>query len=309
MGDCLNFLSLRYFIEVSNHLSFSEASKTLHISQPGLSQQISSLEKQLGFKLLNRTTRKITLTEEGEYIYKKLAPSFEDIEKTVNYIVENKTIPKPKMKIATVPSAASIYIPKLLKKVVVEYPETEFYVHETTSSRAVKLVNQQNYHIGFIRTPIHNNIIANEGLSMIEFLRFPLQLVVSIDHPLAQKDSIHLYEAKDEPFIHYDAVQAHSLQFLLEKACLTAGFSPKELCKGSELLTIANLISNNLGVALMPEDMVSLLGKSKVKALNIDNSELSSSISAVWKNTNASMLTKHILKTLKNEHAFNDIFG
>ncbi|MBR8645593.1 LysR family transcriptional regulator [[Brevibacterium] frigoritolerans] len=35
---------LRYFIEVSNHLSFSEASKTLHISQPGLSQQILSLE-------------------------------------------------------------------------------------------------------------------------------------------------------------------------------------------------------------------------------------------------------------------------
>ncbi|MBR8645595.1 hypothetical protein KEH51_20735 [[Brevibacterium] frigoritolerans] len=53
--------------------------------------------------------------------------------------------------------------------------------------------------------------------------------------------------------------------------------------------------------------MVSLLGKSQVKALNIDNSELTSSISAVWKNTDASILTKHILKTLENDDDFNNM--
>ncbi|MDQ7863370.1 hypothetical protein RCO48_27110 [Peribacillus frigoritolerans] len=66
--------------------------------------------------------------------------------------------------------------------------------------RAVKLVNQQNYHIGFIRTPIHSNIIANEGLSMIEFMRFPLQLVVSMDHPLAQKRGYTFIRSKRRTF-------------------------------------------------------------------------------------------------------------
>jgi len=65
------------------------------------------------------------LTEEGEYIYKKLAPSFDDIEKTIGTIVENKIVPKPKIKIATIPSAASIYIPNLLKEILVEFPEIE----------------------------------------------------------------------------------------------------------------------------------------------------------------------------------------
>ncbi|MFJ7679840.1 LysR family transcriptional regulator [Peribacillus sp. NPDC097198] len=297
----MNFLSLRYFIEVSNHLSFSKASKVLHISQPGLSQQISSLEKQLGFKLLNRTTRKITLTEEGEYIYKKLAPSFDDIEKTVSNIVENKIVPKPKIKIATIPSAASIYIPNLLKKIRIEFPEVEVDLQETTSARAVKLVKQQKYQIGFIRTPIHANILTNEGLNMIEFNKSPLQLVVSFEHRLAQKESIHLTEVKNEPFIHYHAVQAHSLQFLLEKACSIAGFSPKKLCEGSELLTIANLVSNNLGVALMPKDMIDLLGAKKVKALNIENMNLSSSISAVWKSSeHTPFLINQIIHTLQS---------
>ena len=299
-GDLINFLSLRYFIEVSNHLSFSKASKILHISQPGLSQQISSLEKQLGFKLLNRTTREITLTEEGEYIYKKLAPSFDDIEKTIGTIVENKIVPKPKIKIATIPSAASIYIPNLLKEILVEFPEIEVDLQETTSARAFKLVNQQKYNIGFIRTPIHTNLMANEGINMIEFKKSPLKLVVSFDHWLAQKESIQLHEAKNEPFIHYHPVQAHSLQFLLEKACSMSGFPPKKLCEGSELLTIANLVSNNLGVALMPKDMIDLLETKKVKALHIENINLSSSISAVWKNTEQTpVLVNKMIHTLQ----------
>ena len=302
----INFLSLRYFIEVSNQLSFSKASKTLHISQPGLSQQISSLEKQLGFKLLNRTTRKISLTEEGEYLYKKLSPSFYTIEKTLSKLVESKGIPKPNVQVAAVPSAASTYIPHLLKRIISKYPEVEFHLHETTSSSAISLVNQQKCHLGFIRTPINKDILTNEGLSMLEFQHSPLQLVVSTVHPFAQKKSIDLSEAKDELFIHYDGGQAHSLQFLLEKACTSSGFVPKELCKGSELLTIAHLIANNLGVALMPKDMADLLEKGQIKALPIEHLQLTSSISVVWNNENIpSFPTDFIIQALKDHVSFS----
>jgi len=142
--------------------------------------------------------------------------------------------------------------------------------------------------------------MANEGINMIEFKKSPLKLVVSFDHWLAQKESIQLHEAKNEPFIHYHPVQAHSLQFLLEKACSMSGFPPKKLCEGSELLTIANLVSNNLGVALMPKDMIDLLETKKVKALHIENINLSSSISAVWKNTEQTpVLVNKMIHTLQ----------
>lgn len=57
----MNLHSLRYFVEVAKTLSFTKASKNLFISQPGISQQIHLLEKQLGVALLNRTTRKVEL--------------------------------------------------------------------------------------------------------------------------------------------------------------------------------------------------------------------------------------------------------
>src|SRR5690625_6833843 len=106
-GDFMNLHSLRYFIEVAKTKSFTEASKRLFISQPGISQQIYLLEKQLGITLLHRTTRKVELTEEGKYLYDKTLSSFNEIEDTVAHLVENSTFPSL-ISIATVPSAASL---------------------------------------------------------------------------------------------------------------------------------------------------------------------------------------------------------
>src|SRR5690625_7865673 len=88
-GDFMNLHSLRYFIEVAKTKSFTEASKRLFISQPGISQQIDQLEKQLGITLLHRTTRKVELTEEGKYLYEKTLSSFNEIEDTVAHLVDN----------------------------------------------------------------------------------------------------------------------------------------------------------------------------------------------------------------------------
>ncbi|MBD1221143.1 LysR family transcriptional regulator [Virgibacillus halodenitrificans] len=301
----MSLQTIRYFIEVAKYLSFSEASKSLHISQPGLSQQISELENKLGFKLLNRTTRKVTLTEEGSYIFNKLASSFDEIEKTVDFMSSRKMIPKAQIKIATVPSAASIFIPKLLIKVSANFPDVDLYTHETSSAKAIELMKKNNFHLAFIRTPIYKEEYLTTNLSLFEFKKYPLRLIVSKDHPLAKKDSIDLYEARNDTFIHYSDEQTNPLQFLLEKACLTAGFSPKKLCTGSALLSISNLVANNLGVSLMPSDMAGLLESNKLKTIKLHNMELYSSSSVLWnKDSNSPFLTEQILEILKTDPIF-----
>ncbi|MDQ0902106.1 MULTISPECIES: LysR family transcriptional regulator [unclassified Paenibacillus] len=296
----MNLLGLRYFLKVAKSLNFSLASQELHISQPGLSQQISTLEKEIGLKLFNRTTKKVTLTEEGEYLYKKLSPSFENIEFIVNEISNRKIIPQTIIRISTVPSAASTWLPKLFKTLHSELPEVEIYVQETSSTKAIEDVKQQSSHIAFIRTPIDKKAITDQGLNLIEFTKYPMQAVVSLNHPSAQNESIDLYELRNDPFFHYDKEQAPSLHFLLEKACLTAGFQPKTLCVGSEILTIENLIADDLGVTLMPSDMVNLLKSNRVKSLNLKEILLNSSISVIWRDSNyVPLTTQHTLNIIK----------
>src|SRR5690625_1290867 len=177
-GDFMNLHSLRYFIEVAKTKSFTEASKRLFISQPGISQQIDLLEKQLGLTLLHRTTRKVELTEEGKYLYEKTLSSFDEIEDTVNHLVENSTFPGI-INIATVPSAASLYLPTLLKQIHVLHPEIEFQIQETTTKNVILAINNRSSHLGFIRTGEEPHLLKQAAIDYLDFESSPIKAVVS----------------------------------------------------------------------------------------------------------------------------------
>lgn len=295
----MNYLALRYFLEVAHCLNFSQAAEKLHISQPGLSQQINALEKELGMKLLYRSTRKVSLTEEGEYLYQKLLPSFENIERTIMELTQGGTVPQMTIRIATVPSAASNLLPFLLQKLKQRYPNIEFYLKETTSVDAVELVQKSGYHLAFIRTPIDLKQSIPKPLQWMEFTRYPLKAVVSRQHFAASYDAIGLHELRHETFLHYDPKHSPALYFLLEHACLTAGFIPKTIGAGPEILTIANLIANGIGITLMPEDMLHLLKSYNIKGIDLLDLSLFSSISVVWNEVNLPAVAQHALQILK----------
>ena len=61
---------IRYFQAIVETGSFTEAAEQCYISQSAISQQIQSLERELGIKLINRQKRSITITPAGEYFYK-----------------------------------------------------------------------------------------------------------------------------------------------------------------------------------------------------------------------------------------------
>lgn len=277
----MNLLSLRYFVEVANTLNFTEASRNLHVSQPGISQQIHILEKQLGVKLLYRTTRSVELTEEGKYLLEKVAPSFNQIENTVSNVMNTTQMPFL-VKIATIPSAASLYLPKIMKNLHEQFPDIEFNIKETTSAHATELIKSREYHIGFIRTQDNFHSLNQMEVEHLELNRSPLVAVVSANHKLASQQKIHLKELKDDFFLHYDSDQSPALHDLLQTACEEAGFTPKTICSGSELLTISNLVSNNFVVTLMPMDMFQLIDSKRIICLGLEGNQLESSISAVW---------------------------
>jgi len=290
-------------LDIASSLNFSQSAKKLHISQPGLSQQITGLEKELNLKLFNRSTRKVTLTEEGKYLYESLLPPFKTIENTVKELKQLGVAPETTVRIATVPSAASHLVPTLIKELKREFPTINFFIKETTSVNAIELVNKGEYHLAFIRTPIDSKQTIRAPLKSMEFRKYPLQVAISRSHPCASKESINLKEFMNETFLHYDSELSPSLYFLLEHACLTAGFIPKTIGTGPEIFTIANLISNDIGITLMPEDMIALLSAYNVKGLTINNNNLYSSLSVVWSETNSKAIIGraiHILDQFKS---------
>ncbi|HLR80720.1 MAG TPA: LysR family transcriptional regulator [Bacillota bacterium] len=278
----MNFHSLRYFIEVAKTLSFTKASKNLFVSQPGISQQIHLLEEQLGVRLLHRTTRKVELTEEGKYLLERIFPSVSEIESTISHLMESHTFPTL-LKIATIPSAASLYLPKALKELHQFDSHLEFTIKETTSREVKQLIKNKMYHIGFIRIAPDFQSNKEDGLHALEIERSPMKAVVSSTHRLATKESIQLTDLHDDLFLHYDSLQSPALYHLLEDACNDVGFRPKTICTGSELLTMASMIAHNVGVTLLPQDMLELVMSPNLKALHLEDVRLESSIAIIWR--------------------------
>lgn len=291
-------------MEVAETKSFTKASERLFVSQPGISQQIDSLEKQLGVMLLLRTTRNVELTEEGRYLYEKVSSSFHEIENTVSNLIEATSFPGL-LNVAAIPSAASLYFPLLLDGVRHLQLEIEFLLKETTSSEVIKLIEDGSFHLGFIRVTKDFQHLSDRNFDFIQFRGSPIKALVSSDHQLANRTKIKLAELQDDYFIHHNQSDSNTLYNQLEEMCFAAGFKPKILCSGPELLTISNIVSKNLAVALLPEGMYNIVPNKQIQAIELEDVYIENSIAAVWKddgyiNPNLKLLI-NVLQGIKDD--------
>ena len=79
----ITLLQIEYFIAVARHLNFTEAAKSLYVSQPSLSKQIAILEDEIGIQLFFRTKRDVRLTAAGMVLLKEMGGVIEQIENAI----------------------------------------------------------------------------------------------------------------------------------------------------------------------------------------------------------------------------------
>lgn len=116
------------FIAVVKHSSFSGAARELGMTGPAVSKQVQSLERKLGVKLLNRTTRHVSATEEGATYYDKARQALEDLNEAEQQILELKTVPTGRLKINAPMSFGTKFLTKPIAKYACQYPEVEVEV-------------------------------------------------------------------------------------------------------------------------------------------------------------------------------------
>ncbi len=116
------------FIEVVKQHSFTGAARALGMTGPAISKQVQSLEKQLGIKLLERTTRHISLTEEGSVYYEHASKALSDLNEAEQYILELKSKPTGKLKINAPMSFGTKYLTTPIANFALQYPDVDLEV-------------------------------------------------------------------------------------------------------------------------------------------------------------------------------------
>jgi DNA-binding transcriptional LysR family regulator len=118
-----NLSDLAAFLAVARTGSFTQAAKQLGVSQPALSHALKELEKRLGLRLLNRTTRSVSTTEAGERLLRSIAPHFDGIEAGLEALTELRDKPAGTVRITTGDQPSEAIVLPAIAKLLPSYPD------------------------------------------------------------------------------------------------------------------------------------------------------------------------------------------
>lgn len=188
--------SLLVFHEVAKYKSFTKAAEGLFISQPAVTKHIKELESKLGMGLIQRRRGGFSLTDAGKILFKythKISSHLMEIENVLGSLQKDH---HGLLKIGTTESYSKCLMPKLLSGFQASHPSTKIALDVGNSDDIEKSLLVYKNDLGLIGVTK-----TSSKLKTIPFLKEPLVLIVSPNHPLARKRAVSLRELEGYPFI------------------------------------------------------------------------------------------------------------
>jgi DNA-binding transcriptional LysR family regulator len=261
-----DFRQLRYFVAVAEELSFTQAALRLHLSQPPLSQQIQALEQDLGVRLLERTKRRVALTEPGRVFLEQARQILAKADEARSHVTAAAAGYSGQLRMAyTVSVSFHPALPQALLRYRQIAPNVLMHLSEmyTEPQYAALLAGQID--VGFVRDePGHRQDARSLRISVID--REPLLLALPAGHTLANRSSVRLLEVAGDSFVSQPRELASTLYDRLVKLANKAGFQPMIGQHAQQINGLLALVAAGLGLALVPASMraVRLAGVSYV---------------------------------------------
>jgi DNA-binding transcriptional LysR family regulator len=250
-----DFRQLRYFFAVAEELSFTRAALRLHLSQPPLSQQIQSLEQDLGVRLLERTKRQVSLTEPGRVFLDQARQILARADEARSQVVAAAAGYSGQLRLAyTVSVSFHPAMPQALLRFGQVAPNVRLQLSEMYTEPQFAALLAGQIDVGFVRDePQHMQDARGLRLSVID--REPLLLALPAGHPLANRNSLRLAEVADDAFVSQPRELAATLYDRLVKLATRAGFQPSITQHAQQINGLLALVAAGLGLALVPASM------------------------------------------------------
>lgn len=196
----MNILHMKFAVEVARVGSLNQAAQNLILAQPNLSRSIKELEAEIGIKIFERSTKGMQLTPEGEDFIgyaKEILNHIDQVEK----IYKTGAAKKQKFSIS-VPRAC--YISEAFANFSRSIPDmhAEVFYMETNSERTISNILNSDYKLGIIRYAESYDryfkvMLEEKGLTYEMIAEFTYKLIMSAQHPLAQKENITFDDLAD----------------------------------------------------------------------------------------------------------------
>jgi DNA-binding transcriptional LysR family regulator len=246
----MNLRQLRYLIAIADERSFTRAAERLLVAQPSLSQQIKSLEHELGGPLLERLPKGVRLTAAGKTFLPEARAAVTHADRAERNARSALGLQAGELEVATITSVAFGVLPPAFERWRERYPGTTITLREYTHRRALDdavRLGVSDIAIG-PRPPQSQHPIVELGWE--EFIA-----ILPLSDPLAKsKHPIPLEALAERDWVLFGP--DHGLSELILQTCARAGFTPRRTIETGQVAAAPHLAAAGLGVTIIPNNVI-----------------------------------------------------
>mgnify|MGYP005773011397 CR=1 FL=1 len=292
----MNMLKLKYFLDVASFMSFTKAAEHNYVSQTAVSQQIQSVETELGFKLFDRSKGKIALTAAGVSFCRDCTEILQQYEAAVSRAAKINDMESGvgRISLGFLTTADVSFMETIIRTFQASYPRIRIRLVPSSFVSIREQLEKGVLDIGFCPK------FAFDESRKIErrvVLRQKMGFLVSRKNPLAQRNSVHVRELDGAATISISPEYGGRGYSEFFKARDRDGITANvvELADSGEVMRL--LVSMNRGGAYLPVK-TAYYDRSTCKLLNVDGSYDISETALAWCKGSETKAVQHLLELL-----------
>ena len=235
---------LKYFVKIVELGSLTRAAEVLFIAQPALSQQMASLERDLGVKLLGRSVRGVTMTEAGEAFYKQANIILKQVDMARHVVLAAHEQPSGSVSVGLPSSIANVLAVPLVRNVRTRFPNVLLEFHESPSFYLDELVMNGRIDIGLLF-----GSSRTKGLKFRKLLTENLYLVGAAGS-FRNDSPVPLAELIGYPLLVPS--RPNSIRLQLDHAFAQAGLKYTPSAEINSTPVVKRLVEDGLGFTVIP---------------------------------------------------------
>lgn len=245
MAD-LKLRDLRYLVAVADTRHFGRAATACHVSQPTLSAQLKKLEAYLGVQLIERGTRRASLTGAGQRVVARARAMLEAGDDIVEIARSFGDPLAGRLRLALLPTIGPYLLPRITPRLRKALPRLELLLYEYQTAPMLERLRAGEIDAGILALPVDL-----DGLEALPLYDEPFVLVAPADHRLAKGGPVRTADLAGEAVLLLE--DGHCLRDQALDICSRAGLHEKQDFRATSLETLRQMVASGAGVTLLPE--------------------------------------------------------
>jgi DNA-binding transcriptional LysR family regulator len=267
---------MRYFAAVAERGSFTGAARELHVAQQAVSQQVKALEQVLGVTLLERSSRQVRLTPEGEVFLADCRRVLAGADRATRRVQAAARGEAGTLRLVYTLVSAFETIPVLLARLDNDYPLLKVDAHEVFGRDVPTLLHDGDCDLALAPLTSYPDDLRQRTIR-----REVVRVALGERHRLAGREQIELASLRDETLELWPHEMSPGYYDAIIAACHSAGFEPKVDQHGAGS-TVWGYIAEGRGVGLVVSSLIEQLPRG-VKLIDLAPPRPMLTVNAVWR--------------------------